>query len=276
MAPLAIAKDEEFFEKEGLFITLEEMLNWTSVLDAIIDGKLDGSQMLAGQPIATSVGFGKQVKLATLITMGLNGNAISIGNHVWSEIKPNIPKDDNGKLVKPISAVSLKAVLKKIEELGKPFKMGVDFLVSGSNYDLRYWLASAEIHPGMYTKENVQGQINAKALLSVGSPKVLPVTVDAGTLLHRWGQITESKSANWYHKTIKNIYRPDIWENAANLLVNEGYLKASELPITNGYKSITNDFIDEKTNNPNDFVGYINSFSIGNKEIISNKKSKLF
>jgi len=86
------------------------------------------------------------------------------------------------------------------------------------------------------------------------------------TQMRRWGQIPESKPAEWYDKTIKNIYRPDIWTKAANLLVSEGHLEATELPNTDGYKPVTTDFIDGKKYDAKDPLGYINSFNIGNKE----------
>jgi len=86
------------------------------------------------------------------------------------------------------------------------------------------------------------------------------------TQMRRWGQIPESKPVEWYEKTIKNIYRPDIWKNAADLLVAEGHLEASELPKTDGYKPATTDFIDGNKYDAKDPIGYINSFGIGNKE----------
>ena len=34
------------------------------------------------------------------------------------------------------------------------------------------------------------------------------------TQMRRWGQIDEPKPDSWYHATIKEIYRPDIWREA--------------------------------------------------------------
>jgi nitrate/nitrite transport system substrate-binding protein len=84
--------------------------------------------------------------------------------------------------------------------------------------------------------------------------------------MRRWGQIPESKPAGWYEETIKNIYRPDIWEKAAALLAEEGYLTKDEIPETDGYKAPTSDFIDGLTYDGKDPIGYINSFAIGNKD----------
>ena len=86
------------------------------------------------------------------------------------------------------------------------------------------------------------------------------------TQMQRWGQIPESKPADWYHSTIKDIYRPDIWSKAAKILAEEGKIPATDIPETDGYKPATSDFIDGTTYNGKDPIGYINSFGIGNKD----------
>ena len=50
MAPIAVAYENGYFEDEGLFVTIEAQANWKVLLDGVIDGKLDGAHMLAGQP----------------------------------------------------------------------------------------------------------------------------------------------------------------------------------------------------------------------------------
>ena len=57
--------------------------------------------------------------------------------------------------------------------------MGMVFPVSTHNYEIRYWLAAAGINPGMYTAENVQGQIDAEVLLSVTPPPQMPATLES-------------------------------------------------------------------------------------------------
>lgn len=400
MAPLAIAKEKGFFEDEGLFVSVEAQSNWKNVLDRVIDGQLDGSHMLAGQPIAAGAGFGRQAQLVTPFSMDLNGNGITVSNDVWSKMKPNVPADDAGKPIHPIKADALKPVITEYKNSGKPFKMGMVFPVSTHNYEIRYWLAAAGIHPGMYTADNVQGQIDAEVLLSVTPPPQMPATLESGTIygycvgepwnqqavfkgigvpvttnydiwknnpekvfvmtkkfvndnpntaiavtkaliragkwldeptnraeavkilsmsqyvgapeevlansmtgtfefekgdkrempdfnvfykynatypfysdgiwfltqMRRWGQIPETKTADWYGETIKDIYRPDIWKKAADLLVAEGQIPATDIPDTDGYKPATTDFIDGTSYDAKDPIGYINSFSIGNKD----------
>lgn len=400
MAPLAIAKEKGFFEDEGLFVSVEAQSNWKNVLDRVIDGQLDGSHMLAGQPIAAGAGFGRQADLVTPFSMDLNGNGITVSNDVWSKMKPNVPKSSDGKPIHPISADALKPVIDDYKNDGKPFKMGMVFPVSTHNYEIRYWLAAAGIHPGMYTAENVQGQIDAEVLLSVTPPPQMPSTLEAGTIygycvgepwnqqavfkgigvpvttnydiwknnpekvfvmtkkfieenpntavavtkaliragkwldvpenraeavkilsmsqyvgadeavlansmtgtfefekgdkrempnfnvfykynatypffsdgiwfltqMRRWGQIPDTKPTEWYSETIKDIYRPDIWKKAAEILVKEGKIPSSDIPETDGYKPATSDFIDGKSYDAKDPISYINSFKIGNKD----------
>jgi nitrate/nitrite transport system substrate-binding protein len=86
------------------------------------------------------------------------------------------------------------------------------------------------------------------------------------TQMRRWGQIPESKPKEWYENTIKNIYRPDVWLNAAKELVAEGKIPAEDIPETDGYKEPTKDFIDGTLYDGKDPIGYINSFKIGNKD----------
>ena len=86
------------------------------------------------------------------------------------------------------------------------------------------------------------------------------------TQMRRWGQIPEAKPADWYHNTIKDIYRPDIWRQAAEELVADGHIPAAEIPDTDGYKAPSSDFIDGNTYDGRDPVGYVNSFAIGNKD----------
>ncbi len=181
MAPLAIAKEKGYFEDEGLFVKLEAQANWKVLLDGVINGQLDGAHMLAGQPLAATIGFGTKAHIITPFSMDLNGNGITVSNDIWAKMKKNVPHKD-GKPVHPISASALKPIVDEFRDAGKPFNMGMVFPVSTHNYELRYWLAAGGIHPGFYSPENVTGQIQAEALLSVTPPPQMPATLEAGTI----------------------------------------------------------------------------------------------
>jgi nitrate/nitrite transport system substrate-binding protein len=184
MAPIAIAYEKGFFEDEGLYVTIESQANWKVLLDGVIDGRLDGAHMLAGQPIAATIGYGTKAEIITPFSMDLNGNAITVSNEIWKQMKVNIPKQADGRPVHPIKADALKPVVEKYLNEGKPFNMGMVFPVSTHNYELRYWLAAGDIHPGFYAphKGDTSGKIDAQVLLSVTPPPQMPATMEAGTI----------------------------------------------------------------------------------------------
>lgn len=407
-APLVIAKEKGFFEAQGLNVELEPQANWKVLLDRVIDGQLDGAHMLAGQPIGASIGFGTKAHVITAYSLDYNGNGITVSNDIWAKMQENDPSLKSPTPKHPITADSLKPIVENYRQQGKDFNMGMVFPVSTHNYEIRYWLAAAGIHPGLYTAENIAGTIDADVILSVTPPPQMPSTLEAGTILgycvgepwnqqavvkgigvpvttnydiwknnpekvfgvtsdwndqhpnthlavvkalilagkwldetdaegnflhreeaaellsnkdyvgadaevikrsmtgtfvfqksdvrpmpdfnvffkyhasyphysdcvwfltqmRRWGQITESKSADWYEKTAKDVYKPEIYRMAAMMLVSEGKLQESELPppTYDGYREPTTDFIDGKLYDGKDPVGYINSFEIGYKD----------
>lgn len=405
MAPIAVAYERGYFEDEGLYVTIEAQANWKVLLDGVIDGQLDGAHMLAGQPLAATIGFGTAAHIVTPFSMDLNGNGITVSNDVWKEMKANIPQKD-GKPVHPISASALKPVVDKYRADGKPFKMGMVFPVSTHNYELRYWLAAGGIHPGYYAphKGDISGQIDAEALLSVTPPPQMPSTLEAGTIygycvgepwnqqavfkgigvpvitdyeiwknnpekvfgmtreftekhpnttvrivkamlraahwldannnanrpeaveilsrseyvgadydviansmtgtfeyekgdkrevpdfnvffrynatypyysdaiwyltqMRRWGQISEPKSDDWYKEVAAKVYRPDIYQQAAQELIAEGLMKPSDFPdfaAEDGFKPLQTEFIDGRSYDGRKPNAYLEQFEIGLK-----------
>ncbi|MGJ3241804.1 MAG: ABC transporter substrate-binding protein [Opitutales bacterium] len=87
------------------------------------------------------------------------------------------------------------------------------------------------------------------------------------TQMRRWGQITESKPASWYHETAKKVYQPDIYLTAAEMLLEAGQIEKSDVPWeTDGYKPATDEFIDGITYDGRKPIEYINAHEIGNKD----------
>ena len=405
MAPLAIAYENGYFEDEGLYVTLEAQANWKVLLDGVIDGQLDGAHMLAGQPLAATIGYGTKAHIVTPFSMDLNGNGITVSSAVWEAMKPNIPMQ-NGKPVHPIKADYLKPVVEEYADAGKPFNMGMVFPVSTHNYELRYWLAAGGIHPGYYAphKGDTSGQLQAEALLSVTPPPQMPATLEAGTIhgycvgepwnqqavfkgigvpvitdyeiwknnpekvfgmnkafteqypnttvrvvkallraakwldennnanrptaveilsrseyvgadydviansmtgtfeyekgdkrevpdfnvffryfatypyysdavwyltqMRRWGQISEPKPDAWYFDVAKSVYRPDIYQRAAQALIAEGEMDASDFPAfvtETGFRPPQSEFIDQVTFDGTKPNSYLEQFPIGLK-----------
>ncbi|QUJ69600.1 ABC transporter substrate-binding protein (plasmid) [Photobacterium sp. GJ3] len=215
MAPLAVAYENFFFEDEGLYVTLEAQANWKVLLDRVIDGELDGAHMLAGQPIGATIGIGTQADVITAFSMDLNGNAITVANHVWEAMKPNVQRQADGRVRHPVTADLLKPVIASYQAEGKPFNMGMVFPVSTHNYELRYWLAAGGIHPGFYDPAHGDnsGQRQADVLLSVTPPPQMPATLEAATIQgysvgEPWNQQAVMKGIG-----VPVITDHDIWRN---------------------------------------------------------------
>jgi len=213
MAPLAIALEKGFFDDEGLQVQLEAQANWKVLLDRVITGELDGAHMLAGQPLGATIGIGTKAEVIAPLSMDLNGNAITVSNAVWEEMKKNVKMGPDGKPEHPISAAALKPVIDKLKAEGKPFNMGMVFPVSTHNYELRYWLAAGGINPGYYSPDNISGQIMADALLSVTPPPQMPATMEAGTIMgycvgEPWNQAAVFKGIG-----VPVITDDEIWKN---------------------------------------------------------------
>jgi len=213
MAPLAIAYENGYFEDEGLYVSLEPQANWKVLLDGVITGELHGAHMLAGQPIAATIGYGTEAHIVTPLSMDLNGNGITVSNAIWEAMKPHVQHGDDGLPVHPIPADALKPVVDGYLDEGRPFNMGMVFPVSTHNYELRYWLAAGGIHPGFYSPTDTSGQIDAEVLLSVTPPPQMPATLEAGTILgycvgEPWNQAAVAKGIG-----VPVITDHEIWKN---------------------------------------------------------------
>lgn len=88
------------------------------------------------------------------------------------------------------------------------------------------------------------------------------------TQMRRWGQIPDHKPDSWYMETARKVYRPDIYRAAAEELIADGVMKASDFPEfarESGFKPPQKEFIDGVTydgTKPND---YLEKFNIGLK-----------
>lgn len=88
------------------------------------------------------------------------------------------------------------------------------------------------------------------------------------TQMRRWGQIPEAKSDSWYMDIAKKVYRADIYEQAAQSLVDDGLLSAEDFPemgAENFERPQQGELIDGVTFTPRTPNAYIDSFEIGLK-----------
>jgi len=212
-APLVIAKEKGFFADEGLQVEVIAQPNWKTLLDNVISGNLDGAHMLSGQPIAATIGFGTKAHIVTAFTMDLNGNGITVSNAIWRRMQEEKFALDTPKPSHPITAEALRPVVDEYLARGKKLQMGMVFPVSTHNYELRYWLAAAGIHPGMYTKQDIGGRTHAEVELSVTPPPMMPAVLEAGNIQgycvgEPWNQQAVAKNIG-----VPVTTNYDVWKN---------------------------------------------------------------
>lgn len=212
-APIVIAKEKGFFEEEGLQVEVIAQPNWKQLLDNVITGELDGAHMLSGQPIAATIGFGTEEHIVTSYTLDLNGNAITVSNDIWEQMQDNDERLDSPTPSHPITADSLKPIVDEAKEDGKKLPMGMVFPVSTHNYEIRYWLAAADINPGMYTSTDLKGFTDGDIELSTTPPPQMPATLESGKNVaycvgEPWNQQAVAKGIG-----VPVVTNYDIWKN---------------------------------------------------------------
>jgi len=143
---LVAAKEMGYFEKHGLNVTLSREASWANIRDKVCVGALDGAHMLAGIPIATTLGLGFSKKhLITAFSMDLNGNAITVSNNLYERL---LEIDDSITASPAKTARALKQLIDADKAAGKaPLTFAMVFPFSNHNYEIRYWMASAGIDP---------------------------------------------------------------------------------------------------------------------------------
>ncbi|MEM1427276.1 MAG: nitrate ABC transporter ATP-binding protein, partial [Cyanobacteria bacterium P01_H01_bin.130] len=132
-APLVVAKEKGFFEKHGLNVNLVRKPSWKAIAHGVSSGGLDAAQMVAGMPMAMTLGAGDRDPVTTQISMVLsrNGNAVTWSKRLYDQ-----------------GITDLEAFKNYIaRDPDKVHTFAMVHPASMHNLVLRYWLASGEIDP---------------------------------------------------------------------------------------------------------------------------------
>lgn len=150
-AVIAVAQEKGFFRRHGVEAELSREVSWANVRDKVAAGALDGAQMLAGMPIAATVGIDPVARpQVTALSLDLNGNAITVSSALWSRM---CAADPEATAFRPITARALARVVAENRRSGAPpLRFGMVYPFATHHYELRYWLAAAGIDP----EEDVQ------------------------------------------------------------------------------------------------------------------------
>ena len=86
------------------------------------------------------------------------------------------------------------------------------------------------------------------------------------TQMRRWGQIGEHKADEWYFDVARQVYRPDIYLEAARLVVEDGHADEADFPWdSDGFRAPQSEFIDGITFDGRMPNAYLEQFPIGLK-----------
>lgn len=261
-APFVIAKEKGFFLEQGVDVTLSKEASWASIRDKVAFNLLDGAHMLASMPLASTLGVGTvRSAMQTSFTVSHNGNGITVGNDLYDRMQAEAASADELR-----NAKALKAVIEKDRE--RVLRFAIVYPYSSHNYQLRDWLARADIDPDKdvqiivvpptkMTEYLQQGEIDGYC---VGEPwNSLAVEQDIGHMIvtgyEIWGSTPEKVlgvNAQWanqnpqiHHGIIRALDNACAWvQNTDNtdellsILSAPDYLNCTEEQLRYGFSEI--------------------------------------
>ncbi len=154
-APLIVAKEKGFFAKHGLTqVELISDSNWQTIGDGLANQRLDCAQLLAGMPLAMTIGVDRKrpTPIVTAMVLARNGNAITLSKKLY---------DDGVRNLKDLK----KAIAATPEQ---PHTFGLVDSVSMGSLLTRYWLASGGIDPDKDLSLSIMSSAEMKNQISKG------------------------------------------------------------------------------------------------------------
>src|SRR4051794_23335959 len=119
-APIVLADELGAFERQGLEVEIRREVSWANVRDKLALGVLDASHILAPLPLAVTLGLSSvTVPLINVLTLQVNGNALTVSQGLWREMEDTAP-DLVASGYAPLVARALAAVVRKRAASGAP------------------------------------------------------------------------------------------------------------------------------------------------------------
>src|SRR5882672_9899798 len=97
-SPIVIAHEKGFFKKYGINSTVSKGASWAAIRDALSNGDIQGTHMLIGMPIASTMGLLGAPKKPMVIPwlLNRNGQSITLSKALKGKVK------DDPKALKPL------------------------------------------------------------------------------------------------------------------------------------------------------------------------------
>lgn len=145
-APLVVALEEGFLAEQGLEVSLVMESSWARLRDGVQLGMLDGAQMLALMPLASTLGLdGRPTPMLTAMTLNLGGNAITVSRGLHARMG----ELDAPAMASPAtrSRALARVIAARRREGEPPLRFANVYPFSSHRYLLHYWLAAGGIDP---------------------------------------------------------------------------------------------------------------------------------
>ena len=148
-AVLVAAHELGFARRHGIELDLVKEPSWASLRDHLNLGYVDCAHALAPLPIASALGVGHvRVDCAVPFVLGRGGNAITVARQVFDEMCAAAGAIAGAGAEQHRRRARSKCVRRR----RTPLTLGMVFPFSTHNFDLRYWLAAAGIHPDQHVR----------------------------------------------------------------------------------------------------------------------------
>src|SRR5436190_20572582 len=119
-AAVILADELGAYERHGLEVEIRREVSWANVRDKLALGVLDASHILAPLPLAITLGVDSvTVPLVNVMTLQVNGNALTLSQSLWREMEeaaPDLVASGHAALV----ARALAKVVRKRATTGAP------------------------------------------------------------------------------------------------------------------------------------------------------------
>jgi nitrate/nitrite transport system substrate-binding protein len=134
-SPIVIAHEKGFFKKYGIRSTINKGASWAAIRDALSNGDIQATHMLAGMPIASTMGLSGSPKKPMVIPWLLNRNGQSISLKV--ALKGKVQADPK----------ALRPFVMDAKAKGSPLTFAMTFPPGTHAMWTRYWLGAGGINP---------------------------------------------------------------------------------------------------------------------------------
>lgn len=198
-APLVVAKELGFAEREGIGLLLVRETSWATIRDRLAVSHLDAAHILAPIPVAANLRLGPlPTPMVVPMALGSGANSVCVSQALWQALREQGAPDDLD------AAETLQALVRLVRDRDSRslplLKLGIVHAFSAHHYELAYWLGSGGIVPGRDVE------------LVVVPPPLTPAALASGRLDgfcagEPWGSVAVAEGIGVILTTNSHIWR---------------------------------------------------------------------